>query len=218
MGGRKGLMGEPTEIGGTIHVHPTATIEGQTVIGAGTQIWHEAQVRPHARIGRQCVLGKGVFVDSGVQIGDRVKIQNYACIYHGSTIEDGVFIGPHVVLTNDRLPRAITPTGALKTDDDWRCGETRICYGASLGARSVVLPGVTIGAWALVGAGTVVTTGVPAHGLVVGCPGRLIGFVCACGIRRSSARERCPSCGWLPGEDYEEMRAWPVRGHLNVHD
>jgi acetyltransferase-like isoleucine patch superfamily enzyme len=207
-----------TETGSTsIRVHPTATIERDTMIGPGTQIWHEAQVRADARIGRECILGKGVFVDSGVQIGDRVKIQNYACIYHGSTIEDGVFIGPHVVLTNDRFPRAITPSGALKTAEDWRCDETRICYGASLGARSVILPGVTVGAWAMIGAGAIVTADVPAHGLVVGCPARLIGFVCACGIRRSSADGRCPTCGWLPVEDYEEMRAQTARGHLNAH-
>jgi UDP-2-acetamido-3-amino-2,3-dideoxy-glucuronate N-acetyltransferase len=212
------MMGSAAEMGGAaIRVHQTATVERDTTIGAGTQVWHEAQVRAHALVGQECILGKGVFIDSGVRIGNRVKIQNYACIYHGSTIEDGVFIGPHVVLTNDRLPRSITPSGALKTDADWRCEETRICYGASLGARSVVLPGITVGAWAIIGAGAVVTADVPAHGLVVGCPARLIGFVCACGIRRSSADGRCPECGWLPVEDYEEMRAPTTRGHLNVY-
>jgi acetyltransferase-like isoleucine patch superfamily enzyme len=211
-------MDKRTEMGGmAIRIHPTATIERDAMIGAGTQIWHEAQIRVNARVGEECILGKGVFIDSDVCIGDRVKIQNYSCIYHGSTIEDGVFIGPHVVLTNDRLPRAITPSGALKTGEDWRCEGARICYGASLGARSVILPGVTVGAWAMVGAGAVVTADVPPHGLVIGCPARLIGFVCACGIRRSSVEGRCPNCGWLPGEEYQEMRAPAVRGHLNVH-
>lgn len=205
MGG--GLVSEDAPF----RAHPTATIEPGATIGARTLIWHDVHVRAQAAIGRECILGKGVFVDSGVEIGDRVKIQNYACIYHGSTIEDGVFIGPHVVLTNDRSPRAITPSGALKTNDDWRCEQTHICHGASLGARSVILPGITIGAWAMIGAGAIVTANVPAHGLVVGCPARPIGLVCACGIRRAPADGRCPTCGWLPGEDYEEMRAATAR-------
>ncbi len=200
-----------------LRVHSTATVESGAVIGTHTRIWHQAQVRMNAIVGRECIIGKGVFIDCDVRVGDRVKIQNYACLYHGSVVEDGVFIGPHVVLTNDRLPRAITPAGTLKSDDDWQCGETRIRYGASLGARSVILPGVTVGAWALVGAGAVVTEDVPPHGLVVGCPARLIGFVCACGNRRARADGRCPKCGWEPDEHYEEMRSLFGDAHMSAH-
>lgn len=211
-------MGIATNVGrDPAMVHPTATLESGADVGMHTRIWHEAQVRAGAAIGRECIIGKGVFIDANVRVGDRVKIQNYACLYHGSLIEDGVFIGPHVVLTNDRLPRAITPSGALKTEDDWQCGETRICYGASLGAGAVILPGVTVGAWALVGAGAVVTEDVPPHGLVVGCPARLIGFVCACGDRRARSEGRCPKCGWSSAEHYEEMRALHSDAHMNAH-
>jgi UDP-2-acetamido-3-amino-2,3-dideoxy-glucuronate N-acetyltransferase len=210
-------MEAPAAVGGPVMVHPTATIETDAVIGTETRVWHQAQVREAAIIGRECILGKGVFVDRGVRVGDRVKIQNYACLYHGSVIEDGVFIGPHVILTNDRLPRAITPLGALKADDDWQCGETRVGMGASLGAGAVILPGVTIGAWAMVGAGAVVTADVPPHGLVVGTPARLIGSVCACGNRRAPADGRCPTCGWHAPERSEEMRTPHGDARLNHH-
>lgn len=203
--------------GDSVTIHPSATIEADVVIGARTRIWHDAQIRQRATIGQECILGKGVFIDLGVQVGDRVKVQNYACLYHGSIIEDGVFIGPHVVLTNDRLPRAITPTGMLKTDDDWRCDTTRICRGASLGARAVILPGVTVGEWAMVGAGAVVTKDVPPHGLVVGCPARVIGFVCACGVRRAPTEGCCPICGWDPVEHSEEMRALSSGAQRNIY-
>ena len=210
-------MEAPAAVGGPVMVHPTATIETDAVIGTETRVWHQAQVREAAIIGRECILGKGVFVDRGVRVGDRVKIQNYACLYHGSVIEDCVFIGPHVILTNDRLPRAITPLGALKADDDWQCGETRVGMGASLGAGAVILPGVTIGAWAMVGAGAVVPADVPPHGLVVGTPARLIGSVCACGNRRAPADGRCPTCGWHAPERSEEMRTPHGDARLNHH-
>ncbi len=210
-----------TDLNGTgrqpAFIHSTATVEANVAIGPETRVWHGVQIRDQATIGEQCILGKGVFIDRGVTIGDRVKIQNYACLYHGSTIEDGVFIGPHVVLTNDRLPRAITPTGAVKTDDDWQCGKTRICYGASLGARAVVLPGVTVGAWAMVGAGAVVTTDVPPHALVVGCPARIVGHVCRCGERCTAGDGACPRCGEEQMAPYEEMRVAVEHGHLHSH-
>jgi len=188
-----------TEIGSTsIRVHPTATIERDTMIGLGTQIWHEAHVRADAQIGRECILGKGVFVDSGVQIGDRVKIQNYACIYHGSTIEDGVFIGPAVVLTNDMYPRSVGVDGRLKGTADWHAQGVLVREGASLGARAVVVAGCVIGRWALVAAGAVVTRDVPDFALAAGVPARRIGWVGKAGERLTSAGEgkwRCPRTG-----------------------
>lgn len=162
-------------------IHPTAEVSAEAYIGRGTRIWHHAQVREGARLGERCIVGKGAYVDLDVQIGSRVKLQNYALIYHGVTLEDGVFIGPHACLANDKLPRAIVPDGALKRADDWQVGRTTVRYGASVGAGSIVLPGVTIGRFAMVGAGAVVTRDVPDFGLVVGQPARLVGYVCRCG-------------------------------------
>ena len=180
-----------------IRIHPTADVSPNATIGDGTAIWHQCQVREGVQIGDQCILGKNVYVDFGVHIGHRVKIQNNCSVYHGVTLEDGVFLGPHVVLTNDRYPRAINPDGSLKGDADWEVGPIRICYGASIGARSVVLPGVTVGRFALVGAGAVVTRDVPPHGIVVGSPARLTGYACACGRRLEPVGDglACAACG-----------------------
>lgn len=179
------------------YIHPTADVSPQAQIGAGTRIWHHAQVREGVHLGCNCIVGKGAYIDLNVEIGDNVKIQNYALVYHGTTLEDGVFIGPHTCLTNDKTPRAITPSGVLQTDADWQVGPIVVCYGASVGARAIVLPGVTIGRWAMVGAGAVVTRDVPAFGLVVGQPARLAGHVCCCGHRLAQAgdgRFWCPAC------------------------
>ncbi len=180
-----------------IRIHPTADVSPKAQIGDGTSIWHQCQVREGVTIGQQCILGKNVYVDFDVPIGDRVKIQNNCSVYHGAVIEDGVFLGPHVVITNDLYPRAITPDGMLKGNDDWEVGPVRVCYGAAVGARTVILPGVTIGRFAMVGAGSVVTHDVPAHGLVVGAPARLMGYVCACGRRLAAEGEglKCTACG-----------------------
>jgi acetyltransferase-like isoleucine patch superfamily enzyme len=183
-------------------IHPTAEVSPSAAIGRGTRIWHQAQVREHAQIGQNCIVGKGVYIDFGVVIGDNVKLQNGAFVYHGVTIEDGVFVGPRVCFTNDRLPRAITPAGALKTDADWEVGHTIVRYGASIGAGAIVLPDIAIGRFAMIGAGAVVTHNVPDQGLVLGNPARLVGFACHCG-RRLRERERCagrlhmdcPACG-----------------------
>jgi acetyltransferase-like isoleucine patch superfamily enzyme len=184
-----------------VRVHPTADVSAEASIGAGTSIWNQAQVRERARIGVGCVIGKNVYVDFDVVIGDRVKVQNNASLYHGVTIEDGVFIGPHVCLTNDRLPRAINRDGSAKTDADWEVGPIRVRTGAALGAGSVVVPGVTVGRWALVGAGSVVTADVADYALVVGNPARRIGSACPCGEPLRDGpdgtpfRGPCPSCG-----------------------
>ena len=160
-----------------IRLHPTAEVSTEAMIGPGTSIWHQAQVREGARIGTNCIIGKGVYIDEGVQIGNNVKIQNYVSIFHGVSINDGVFIGPHVCFTNDLCPRAVNPDGSLKTASDWELSETLIRQGAALGANSTILCGVTIGRWAMVGAGSVVTRDVPDYGLVWGNPARLRGFV-----------------------------------------
>ncbi len=181
-----------------VQIHPTAEIAPSARIGRGTRIWHYAQVREGAVIGEECILGKGVYVDAGVRIGSRVKLQNRVSVFHGAMLEDGVFMGPHSQITNDKLPRAINPDGTLKRDEDWQVGPVIVRYGASIGAGAIVLPGVEIGRWAMVGAGSVVTRDVPPHGLVVGAPARLVGYVCACGERLREQADgvyTCPACG-----------------------
>lgn len=189
----------------TTFIHPTADVADDATIGSNTRIWHQAQIRNGVVIGEECIIGKGVFLDSGVIIGNRVKIQNYVSVYHGVTIEDGVFVGPHVCFTNDLTPRAINLDGSLKDADDWVISSTLVCNGASLGANTTIVCGVRIGAWAMVGAGSVVTRDVPDYALVMGNPARLRGFVCACGhqVRYSSPETEtaqqtisltCPHC------------------------
>jgi UDP-2-acetamido-3-amino-2,3-dideoxy-glucuronate N-acetyltransferase len=184
-----------------IRIHSTADVSPDAQIGDGAQIWHQAQVREGADVGRNCIIGKGVYIDFGVRIGDNCKLQNGAYVYHGATLEDGVFVGPGAILTNDRQPRAINPDGGLKGADDWLVGPIHVGYGASLGTGCIVLPAVTIGAFAMVGAGAVVTRDVPAHGLVVGTPARLAGYVCSCGARLvveespEGQRGLCSACG-----------------------
>jgi UDP-2-acetamido-3-amino-2,3-dideoxy-glucuronate N-acetyltransferase len=154
----------------SFYVHPTAEVEDGAQIGAGTRIWRQAQVRTHASVGEQCNIGKGVYIDADVRIGSRVKIQN-------------------VCFTNDLFPRAITPDGKLKSADDWVVTPTHVRYGASIGANSVIVCGVTVGEFALVGAGSVVTHDVPPHALVFGNPARAHGYVCRCAHGLSDVHE-----------------------------
>ena len=164
-------------------IHESAQVHPRAKIGENVRIWNWVQIREDAEIGDNSILSKGVYVDFGVRIGRNVKIQNNVSVYHGVTIEDGVFVGPHVCFTNDKRPRAINPDGTLKGSDDWVVAATTLRYGCSIGANSTITPGVTIGRFAMVGAGAVVTRDVPDHGLVVGNPARLVGHVCACGDR-----------------------------------
>ncbi len=181
-----------------VYIHPSADVSAQTTIGPGTRVWHWVQIREGVTLGKSCIVGKGVYIDFEVEIGDNVKIQNSALIYHGAKIEDGVFIGPQACLANDRYPRAITPEGTLKGAEDWVVGPTLIRYGASIGAGAIILPDVTIGRFAMVAAGSVVTRDVHDHALVLGIPAKVVGFVCRCGIQMEQKGEtyHCRECDW----------------------
>ncbi len=174
--------------------HPTAIVSDQATIGKETRIWHHAQVREEAVIGDRCILGKSVYVDKAVRIGSGVKIQNRASIYQGVTIEDEVFVGPHVAFTNDKYPRAFSSS--------WEIVPTLVKKGASIGANSTIICGITIGEYALVGAGSVVTRDVPSQVLVHGNPAKPVAYVCKCGhplrpIEEDSRKVtiECPRCG-----------------------
>jgi acetyltransferase-like isoleucine patch superfamily enzyme len=134
-------------------------------------------------------------------LGKNCKLENRASVFEGATLDDGVFVGPHAAFLNDKLPRAITPDGRLKSATDWTVSPTRAGEGAAIGGGALILPGVTVGRWALVGSGAVVTRDVPDFGLVVGNPARLIGYVCRCARRATSPAEpgemsepRCAEC------------------------
>lgn len=177
-------------------IHPTAEVERGATIGANTRIWHNCHIREGAVIGADCNLGHSVYVDTGAIIGNNVKLQNRVSIFRGVTLEDGVFVGPHASFTNDRYPRSITRDGEPVQPGNWTPQSTLVRYGASIGAGAVVLPGLTIGRWAMVGAGAIVLGDVPDHGLVVGNPALLIGYVCRCAhrLKRDESRWHCATC------------------------
>ncbi|WP_328468586.1 acetyltransferase [Actinoplanes sp. NBC_00393] len=168
-------MTEPSRDGVT--VAPTADVDDRAVIGTGTRVWHLAQIREQATLGRDCNIGRGAYVGPGVTLGDNCKLQNHALVYEPARLGNGVFVGPAAVLTNDEYPRAITPDGRLKTGADWTAVGVTIGEGAAIGARAVCVAPVTVGRWALVGSGAVVTKDVPDFALVVGVPARRVGWV-----------------------------------------
>ncbi|HMO96931.1 MAG TPA: acyltransferase [Tepidiformaceae bacterium] len=177
-------------------VHHTAEVSDRASIGEGASIWHQAQVREGASVGANSVIGKGVYIGADVSVGANCKVQNYSCVYEGTTLEDGVFVGPEVVFTNDRYPRAVNPDMTIKAASDWELEGSTVRSGASVGARSVVLPGIEIGSWALVAAGSVVTKNIPAHAVVAGNPARQRGWVCVCAHPLDDAlRCTAPGCG-----------------------
>ena len=177
------------------YAHPTAVVESED-IGEGTRIWHFAHVRQGSRIGKNCNVGKSVYVDTGAVIGDNVKIQNFVSVYKGVVIEDDVFIGPSATFTNDLYPRAFIW-------DEEHVVPTLVRRGASIGANSTVICGVTIGEYAMVGAGSVVARDVPPFSLVLGNPADVRNLICYCGRRLENVLKesetgtiyRCDACG-----------------------
>ncbi len=178
----------------------SADVSPEAKIGEGTSIWHLAQVREDAEVGKQCIIGRGAYIGSGVKMGDNCKVQNYALVYEPAELEDGVFIGPAAVLTNDLFPRAINEDGSLKSASDWEHVGVTIKRGAAIGARSVCVAPVTIGEWATIAAGAVVTRDVPNFALMAGVPARRIGWVGQAGVKLEQVegtenRFKCPQTG-----------------------
>lgn len=171
-------------------VHPTATIDPGAEIGPGTKIWHYAHVVEGAKIGRGCSIGQNVFIGRNVQVGNNVKIQNNVSVYEGVALEDNVFCGPSMVFTNVSNPRS-----EVSRKHEFK--PTRVGKGATLGANSTIVCGNSLGSYAFVGAGAVVTRDIPDYAMVYGNPGRIMGWVCRCGekLNVESDRPECSACG-----------------------
>jgi UDP-2-acetamido-3-amino-2,3-dideoxy-glucuronate N-acetyltransferase len=167
-------------------IHPTAIVEAGAYVGAETRIWHWVHVMPGAHIGARCSIGQGCFIGA-VRIGDGCRIQNHVSIFDGVTLEDDVFLGPSCVFTNVEHPRAHVPRRDAYAP-------TRVGRGATVGANATIVCGVSVGAYAMVGAGAVVTRDVPPHALVVGVPARRVGWACRCGETLPPSRA-CARCG-----------------------
>ena len=180
------------------NVHVTAEADADAVIPASARVWHQAQVRGGAVLGENCIVGKGAYVGPGVIMGDNCKLQNYALVYEPARLGRGVFVGPAAVFTNDHFPRAANPDLSIKSASDWEAVGVTCRDGASIGARAVCVAPVTIGRWAMVGAGSTVIRDVPDFALVVGTPARQIGWVGKSGspLEQVNATEfRCPVDG-----------------------
>ncbi len=160
---------------GSFFIHPTSIVDEDVEIGEGTKVWHFCHIQSGARIGKNCSFGQNVNVSNHVNIGNGVKVQNNVSLYEGVELEDYVFCGPSCVFTNDLTPRAKYPKGHA----GYR--KTVVKEGASIGANATIVCGHSIGKWALVGAGAVVTSNVPAHAVMLGVPARQKGWVCECG-------------------------------------
>lgn len=169
-------------------VHPTSVVDDGVIIGEGTKIWYFCHIQEGARIGKKCSLGQNVNVSNNVKVGDGCKLQNNVSLYEGVELEDDVFCGPSCVFTNDLTPRAKYPKGRAAYK------ETLIKHGASIGANATVVCGHTVGEWAMIAAGAVVTSNVPNHALMMGVPARIRGWVCECGEILSDDLV-CDKCG-----------------------
>ncbi len=178
-----------------VKILPSADVDSSATLGDGSSIWHLAQIRDQVVLGNNCIIGRGAYIGSGVTLGDNCKVQNYALVYEPAKLGNGVFIGPAAVLTNDQFPRAVNTDLSLKSGSDWDAVGVTIHDGASIGARAVCIAPVTIGQWALVAAGAVVTKDVPAFALVAGVPAKRVRWVGRAGVPLEDIgdnRFRCP--------------------------
>jgi len=172
------------------YVHPSSFVDEGAVIGAGTKVWHFCHVMKGAVIGERSSLGQNVVVMPGTRIGNNVKIQNNVSVYEGVTLEDDVFCGPSCVFTN-----VLNPRSHVSLKHEYR--PTLVKRGASIGANATIVCGTTLGEFAFIGAGAVVTSDVPAYGLMVGVPARRVGWMCQCGERLAvtGGSATCAACG-----------------------
>lgn len=173
------------------YVHESSYIDQPCEIGEGTKIWHFCHLMKNVKLGKNCNIGQNVFIGSGVTLGNNVKVQNNVSIYSGVICEDDVFLGPSMVFTNVINPRAF-----IERKDEFKT--TLIKKGATIGANSTVICGITIGQYAMVGAGAVVTKDVPDYALVYGTPAKIHGWVCQCGQKlkfNNSKESVCQICG-----------------------
>lgn len=169
-------------------IHETAVVEAGAKIGKNTRIWHFTHVCADTSIGEECNIGQSVYIDNNTRIGKHCKIQNNVNIYYGVTLEDYVFCGPSMTFTNVKCPRCLYPT------DKTNYLDTRVKYGASIGAHAVIVCGISIGKHALIGSGAVVTKDVPDYALMVGNPAKQIGWICECGERLEQINNTSFSC------------------------
>ena len=154
--------------------HETAEVSNLATIGKDVDIWNWSQIREGTFVGNYTIIGKGVYLDRNVYVGENCKIQNNVSVYDGVVIQDNVFIGPHVCFTNDKNPSAVTVDNKLKTSSDWKKSRTYVANNVSIGANSTILPGIRLGEYSIVGAGSVVTKDVEAYTVVVGNPARVL--------------------------------------------
>ena len=166
--------------------HDKALVDEKAEIGEGTRIWAHANIQAGAKVGKNCNICDGSFVEKGAVIGDHVTVKHHVSIFDGVTIEDDCFIGSNIAFINDRFPRS-------HREDAWHLEKTLIKKGATLGSNAVVMGGLTIGEYAMIGAGSVVTKDVAPHTMVVGNPARVMGFVCRCG-RKLDQKMKCAAC------------------------
>lgn len=171
-----------------VFINDTSVVDDDVQIGDGTKIWHFSHIQSGAKIGKNCSLGQNVNIANNVIVGNGCKIQNNVSVYEGVELEDYVFCGPSCVFTNDLTPRAKYPKGSTNYV------HTLVQHGASIGANATIVCGNTIGKWAMIGSGAVVTSDVPDHALMLGVPARRKGWVCECGSVLGYGLV-CPDCG-----------------------
>ena len=180
-------------------IHESCFIDEPCEIGDGTRIWHFSHVMRDCRLGRNCSIGQNCVISPGVVIGDRCKIQNHVSLFRGVTLEDDVLLGPAGTFSNDLYPRAAVT--------DWDVVPTDVRRGTSVGANATIVCGVELGAWSMIAAGAVVTADVPPHGLVMGAPARVRGWVCVCGRPVAGLEDPLPGSCLHCGRPAEEMMA-----------